>query len=211
MIEGLYSALTGLKAAEKRQSVTANNIANGSTAGYKTKVTNLGDIKGGGVNVISVESKDGTSYLINTGNNLDLAINGNGYFRLNDNNNLPVLTRNGSFRVDGENRIVDTQGNILFQLPQNLDNQGIGNLNIDREGNVYSDQNYLGSLDIVDKYGNIRPTGTYEILSGYLEASNVDMANEIVNSIINLRYLQANAKTIQTNDEMIGNIIDLRK
>jgi flagellar hook-basal body protein len=211
MIEGLYSALSALNASSTRQNVTANNVANVSTPGYKTKVTNLGDIKGGGVNVISVESKDGISYLINTGNNLDLAINGNGYFRLNDNNSLPVLTRNGSFRVDGENRLVDSDGNILFQLPLNLDNQGIRNLNIDREGNIYNNQNYLGSIDIVDKYGNIRPNGTYEILSGYLEASNVDMAKEIIDSMINLRYLQANVKTVQTNDEMIGNIIDLKR
>ena len=211
MIEGLYSALSALNAADKRQNVTANNVANVSTPGYKTKVTNLGDIKGGGVNVISVESKDGISYLINTGNNLDLAINGHGYFRLNDNNGLPVLTRNGSFRVDGENRLVDSGGNILFQLPQNLGSQGIINLNIDREGNIYNNQNYLGSIDIVDKYGNIRPNGTYEILSGYLEASNVDMAKEIIDSMINLRYLQANVKTVQTNDEMIGNIIDLKR
>ncbi len=211
MIEGLYSALSALNASSTRQNVTANNVANVSTPGYKTKVTNLGDIKGGGVNVISVESKDGISYLINTGNNLDLAINGNGYFRLNDNNSLPVLTRNGSFRVDGENRLVDSDGNILFQLPLNLDNQGIRNLNIDREGNIYNNQNYLGSIDIVDKYGNIRPNGTYEILSGYLEASNVDMAKEIIDSMINLRYLQANVKIVQTNDEMIGNIIDLKR
>jgi flagellar basal body rod protein FlgG len=211
MIEGLYSALSALNASSTRQNVTANNVANVSTPGYKTKVTNLGDIKGGGVNVISVESKDGISYLINTGNNLDLAINGNGYFRLNDNNGLPVLTRNGSFRVAGENRLVDTGGNIIFQLPQNLGSQGIRNLNIDREGNIYNNQNYLGSIDIVDKYGNIRPNGTYEILSGYLEASNVDMAKEIIDSMINLRYLQANVKTVQTNDEMIGNIIDLKR
>ena len=211
MIEGLYSALSALNASSTRQNVTANNVANVSTPGYKTKVTNLGDIKGGGVNVISVESKDGISYLINTGNNLDLAINGNDYFRLNDNNSLSVLTRNGSFRVDGENRLVDLDGNILFQLPHNLDSQGIRNLNIDREGNIYNNQNYLGSIDIVDKYGNIRPNGTYEILSGYLEASNVDMAKEIIDSMINLRYLQANVKTVQTNDEMIGNIIDLKR
>jgi len=50
----------------------------------------------------------------------------------------------------------------------------------------------------------------YEILSGYLEASNVDMAKEIIDSMINLRYLQANVKTIQTSDEMLGNIIDVK-
>jgi flagellar basal body rod protein FlgG len=211
MIEGLYSALSALNASETRQNVTANNMANMSTPGYKVKVSNLGDINGGGVNVISVDSIDGTSYLINTGNNLDLSINGNGYFRLNDNNSLPVLTRNGSFRVDGENRIVDPQGNILFQLPQNLNSQDMNNLNIDKDGNIFNDQNNLGTLDIVDKYGNIRPTGTYEILNGYLEASNVDIAKEIVDSMINLRYLQANVKTVQTNDEMLGNIIDLKR
>ena len=70
MIEGLYSALTALNVADKRQTVVANNVANVNTPGYKTKVANLGDISGGGVNVISVDSIDGTSYLIKTDNNL---------------------------------------------------------------------------------------------------------------------------------------------
>jgi len=210
MIEGLYSALSALNVADKRQNVVANNVANVNTPGYKTKVTNLGDIGGSGVNVISVDSVDGTSYLIKTDNNLDLAINGDGYFRLYNSNDA-VLTRNGSFRVDSANRIVDSKGNILFQLPQNLDSQGIQSLTIDKDGNVYNNQNNLGSLTIVDKYGEVKPPGTYEILSGYLEASNVDMAKEIIDSMINLRYLQANVKTIQTSDEMLGNIIDVKR
>jgi flagellar basal-body rod protein FlgG len=172
-------------------------------------VTNLGDIKGGGVNVISFDSVDGTSYLIKTDNNLDMAINGDGYFRL-FNGNDTVLTRNGSFSIDSENRIVDGHGNVLYQLPQNLDSQDIKNLTIDKSGNIYYNQNNLGSLTIVDKYGNIKPAGTYEVLSGYLEASNVDMAKEIIDNISNLRYLQANVKTVQTTDEMLGNIIDLK-
>lgn len=210
MIEGLYSALSALNVADKRQNTIANNVANVNTPGYKAKVTNLGDIGGSGVNIISVDSVDGTSYLIKTDNNLDLAINGDGYFRLFNSNDV-VLTRNGSFRVDSANRIVDSKGNILFQLPQNLDSQGIQNLTIDKDGNVYSNQNNLGSLTIVDKYGGVKPLGTYEILSGYLEASNVDMAKEIIDSMINLRYLQANVKTIQTSDEMLGNIIDVKR
>jgi flagellar hook-basal body protein len=211
MIDSIYSSLSALNAAEKRQNVNANNLANISTPGYKSKVVNIEDLKTGGVEVQSIDSVNGTSYLINTGNNLDLAINGNGYFNLSDNNNFPVLTRNGAFQVDGEGRIVDSKGNILFQLPQNLNNQDIRNLNIDRDGNVYNNQNYLGTLEIVDKSGDPLPRGSYEIMSGYLEASDVDMAKEIVDNIINLRYLQANVKTVQSSDEMIGNIIDLKK
>jgi flagellar basal body rod protein FlgG len=209
MIEGLYSALTALNVADKRQTVVANNVANVNTPGYKTKVANLGDISGGGVNVISVDSIDGTSYLIKTDNNLDIAINGAGYFRLLNGNDT-ILTRNDSFKIDSENRIVDGQGNVLFQLPQNIDSQDIKKLTIDKDGNIYNNQNNLGSLAIVDKYGNIKPAGTYEILSGYLEASNVDMAKEIIDNMSNLRYLQANVKTVQTSDEMLGNILDLK-
>lgn len=209
MIEGLYSALTALNVADKRQTVVANNVANVNIPGYKTKVANLGDISGGGVNVISVDSIDGTSYLIKTDNNLDIAINGAGYFRLLNGNDT-ILTRNDSFKIDSENRIVDGQGNVLFQLPQNIDSQDIKKLTIDKDGNIYNNQNNLGSLAIVDKYGNIKPAGTYEILSGYLEASNVDMAKEIIDNMSNLRYLQANVKTVQTSDEMLGNILDLK-
>jgi flagellar basal body rod protein FlgG len=211
MIDGLYSALSALNTAEKKQAITANNVANANTPGYKAKVANLGDMNTGGVNILSVESPDGTNYLIETGNNLDLAINGNGYFRLNNNNNSPVLTRNGSFRVDSENHIVDAAGNILFDLPANFTTNDIKSISIDENGFIYNGGELTGALNIVDAYGNIMPPNTYEILSGYLEASNVDMAREIIDSMVNLRYLQANTKTVQTTDEMLGNIIDLKK
>ncbi|MDY6822044.1 MAG: flagellar hook basal-body protein [Deferribacterota bacterium] len=209
MIDSIYSSYSALNAATEKQGITSNNIANSTTPGYKSKRASQVDASGGGTYINSVNSNNTESYIIRTGNNLDLAINGRGYFKL-DNGNSNIITRNGSFRIDENRQIVDNEGNVLFRLNGGLTNNEIRNINIDKEGNIYTGNRFLGRLEIVDKYGNTIPENNYEILSGYLEASNVDMTKELVDNLINLRYLQANAESFKTSDELIGTIVNLK-
>jgi len=202
MIQGLSTALSALNAANKRQNVTANNLANINTNGYKAKITYLAELSAGGVKVAGVETDTSKSYFINTGNSLDLAINGKGYFRL-DSGGEGIFTRNGHFLRDADNNIVDAKGNILLENPGE-------NISVAKNGDVFSYGNYSGKINVFDEYGNILPDDSYEIIPGFLEASNVDVAKEIVDQMVNLRYFQANTKSIQTNDEMLGNIINLK-
>jgi flagellar hook protein FlgE len=117
-------ALSGLNAASTDLRVMGNNVANASTTGFKTSRTAFGDIYattnlgvaanavGGGVKVASVDQQFGQGNIATTGNNLDLAISGNGFFRLND-NGTSVYTRAGAFGVDRNGFGVKSEGQRL--------------------------------------------------------------------------------------------------
>lgn len=206
MIQGLYSALSALSASVDNSSVISDNVANLSSAGYKAKYSILSELSNGGVRVLSVKNNDETGYFINTGNKLDLAINGKGYFKL-----LSVdgekFTRMGNFYLDKNGDIVSADGS---RLTEGLGVKDGDNLSIDLSGNVVKNGNIIGKVDIFDKNGDKMPQGSYEVMSGFLESSNVDMAREIVNSILNMRFFQANIKSVQTSDQMLGYILDIK-
>jgi flagellar basal body rod protein FlgG len=206
MIQGLYSALSAVIAGQTKSAVTANNIANVNSQAYKSKYTVLSDISKGGVKVISVNSDKSNGYLIHTGRNLDFAINGNGYFKLKaqtgDN-----YTRIGNFYLDKNGDIVNANGD---RLTEGLNISAEDKLSIDTRGNLVLNGENVFKIDIFDESGNTMPANSYEIMPGFLEASNVDLAKEIVDNMVNLRYIQANTKTIKTGDEMLGYILDIK-
>lgn len=117
-------ALSGLNAASTDLQVIGNNVANASTTGFKKSRTEFADIYattnlgvaanavGAGVKVASIGQQFGQGNITFTDNNLDLAISGNGFFRLND-NGTSVYTRAGAFGVDRNGFIVNSQGQRL--------------------------------------------------------------------------------------------------
>ena len=117
-------ALSGLNAASTDLEVTGNNIANAATNGFKQSRTEFADVfanaiqdtssnaAGQGVRVSRVAQQFGQGTIDFTSNNLDLAISGQGFFRLSD-NGTPVFTRNGTFSVDNQGYIVNSQDNRL--------------------------------------------------------------------------------------------------
>lgn len=204
MIPGLFYALSAINAGTKKYGVTANNIANVSSTAFKGKIAHLKEFSKGGVELYSVSTNEGVGYFINTGRNLDLAINGDGYFKLNDGVNT-TLTRVGIFSVDKNGDLVDVSGRkVGINVGTSVDK-----VEIDNKGNVYADGEIKGKIQLFDEQGRVISENRYEILSGFLEASNVDMAREMVDSITNLRYIQANVKTAKTVDEMLGNIVNI--
>lgn len=127
------TALTGLNAASTDLSVISNNIANNNTTGFKESRAEFSDIFsksafgtatrraiGGGVQLAAVTQQFKQGNLNATGNPLDIAIDGEGFFRLNDNGSI-VYTRAGTFGVDREGFVVDSIGRRLtgFQANQN--------------------------------------------------------------------------------------------
>lgn len=204
MIPGLYYALSAINAGNKKYGVSANNVANISSTGFKAKISHLSELSKGGVELYSVSSSEGVGYFINTGRPLDLAINGDGFFKLMDGNSSS-LTRSGVFSTDRDGELVDVSGKKLgINVGTN-----VSKIEVDNNGNVYADSEFKGKINIFNKYGNMLPDSNYEILPGYLEASNVDIAREMVDSITNLRYIQANVKSVKTVDEMLGNIVNI--
>jgi flagellar hook protein FlgE len=121
-------ALTGLDAANQDLSVTSNNLANAATVGFKGSRTEFADLfaatqqgvsataVGNGVAVSEVAQQFGQGNINTTGNNLDLAISGNGFFTLSANGALSY-TRNGEFQLDANGDVVNSQGNQLQVYP----------------------------------------------------------------------------------------------
>ncbi len=142
------TAITGIKAATIELDVTGNNIANASTVGYKSARTEFSDIfttvvvgagstnnPGAGV-IVSDIAQDFTAGTIEfTNNNLDLAIDGSGFFQLNDGQGGITYTRAGGFELDKDGNVVTKSGKFL---------QGYG---LDDSGN----QLPIGTLAVSEK------------------------------------------------------------
>jgi flagellar hook protein FlgE len=121
-------ALSGLNAAQQDLDVTANNISNVDTTGFKSSTTEFSDLfsasqqgvsstaVGNGVSVSEVSQQFTQGNIDSTGNNLDLAVSGNGFFTMSDNGAL-TYTRNGSFQEDSAGYVTDSQGNRLQVYP----------------------------------------------------------------------------------------------
>jgi flagellar hook protein FlgE len=121
-------ALSGLNAAQQDLDVTANNIANVDTTGFKSSTTEFADLfsssqqgvsstaVGNGVSVSEVSQQFTQGNIDSTGNNLDLAISGNVFFTMSDNGALSY-TRDGQFQEDSAGYVTDSQGNRLQVYP----------------------------------------------------------------------------------------------
>ncbi|MFS2096951.1 flagellar hook protein FlgE [Pseudomonas sp. Pseusp11] len=116
--------LSGLYAANKQLDVTGNNIANVATTGFKSSRAEFEDVYsatrlgtgsktiGNGVRLANVSQQFSQGDVNNTGNVLDMGIQGNGFFILSDNGSLSY-TRAGAFKTDAQNYVVDNNGNRL--------------------------------------------------------------------------------------------------
>lgn len=116
--------LSGLYAANKQLDVTGNNIANVATTGFKSSRAEFEDVYsatrlgtgsktiGNGVRLANVSQQFSQGDVNNTGNVLDMGIQGNGFFILSDNGSLSY-TRAGAFKTDAQNFVVDNNGNRL--------------------------------------------------------------------------------------------------
>lgn len=206
MIQGLYSALSAVSASVTNLSVISDNVANLSSAGYKAKYSILSELSNGGVRVLSVKNNDETGYFINTGNKLDLAINGRGYFKLSSVDG-EKFTRMGNFYLDKNGDIVSADGS---RLKEGLEISKNDNISIDLNGDILKNGENISKIELFDASGAEIAQGSYEVMSGFLESSNVDMAKEIVNSILNMRFFQANIKSVQTADQILGYILDIK-
>jgi len=145
---GFSTAVTGLKASSTMLDVAGNNIANSSTTGFKSSRTEFGDIyatavvgagsanvAGSGVTVTDIAQDFKAGTIEFTNNNLDLAINGSGFFQLDDGQGGVTYTRAGAFELDKDGNIVSKTGKFL---------QGYG---LDAEGNRLP----IGNLAVTQK------------------------------------------------------------
>lgn len=167
---------------------------------------------------------------------LDVAIQGNGFFAVETNTGTRAYTRAGSFLTDANGFLRTTagayvlSGNARVQTPANS-----ANLRIENDGRILSSDSNGETTDLgtvqVDSFANpqglesigenaYRPTSSSGnptpvnlgvgngLASGFLETDNVDLVAETVGSMLALRAFEANAKTIQTTDEMLKTLVN---
>ena len=128
--------LTGLDGASKALDVISNNVANANTVGFKGATTKFGDVYaaalngasagvqiGIGVGVGAVSQSFNQGNLSTTNNPLDLAINGNGFFRIQQPSGTIAYTRNGQFELDKSGYLVNASGYQLQGYPANSEGQ----------------------------------------------------------------------------------------
>ena len=192
---------------------------------------------GMGTRVIAIQKMFSQGDYVSTDGQLDMAIEGEGFFRVLR-NDVEHYTRHGSFKLNNEGTIVDAEGNPLdpeFVVPEDavavaIDSGGAitavdsagnelatGQVTLVRfvnPGGLYATgKNYFvptqASGDPVE--GDPGEDGYGSIAQGFLEMSNVDVVNEMVQMIVAQRAYEINSKAIQTSDEMLSIANNLKR
>lgn len=254
MNSALWIAKTGLDAQQTRLSVISNNLANANTTAYKrsravfedllyqnvrqvgsqsTENTKLpsGLMLGTGVRTVATEKNHSQGNMIQTENNLDVAIQGRGYFQILQPDGSLAYTRDGSFQVNDVGELV-TAGGYQVQpaitIPNSAQSIAIGSdgvVSVTVQGSAAPTQ--IGSIQLADfqnptglqpmgenlynetaasgspQNGTPGLNGLGSVVQGALESSNVNSVKEMVELIETQRAYEMNSKAISTADQML--------
>jgi flagellar basal-body rod protein FlgG len=227
---GIYAAAAGMAAQQTRIDSLANDIANLNTTGYKSQRLAFHDLVysleqgvevGGGASTIDLGRSLEQGAVRQTGDPLNVAIEGPGYFRVRREDGTPALTRDGSFRLDASGELVISTGERLdppVRVPRGTDPSRI---TISSGGAVSVAGKSVGKLTVVDVPapsnltslgGNLfaasaasgAPIATdVKVEQGSLEASNVDLARTFAGMIEAQRGYELTSRAIKTQDELL--------
>jgi len=262
MIRALYTAATGLTAQETNIDVISNNLANVNTTGFKKSRADFQDLMyqyelepgaatsqttsnptgiqiGLGVKTVGVQKVFTQGDLVSTGNQLDVAIEGDGFFQVTRPDGTIAFSRAGSLRMNEVGRIVTPDG--FDVAPGIAVPAGSLGITIGQDGTVTVRQPgvavpaNLGQLTAVTFPNNsgLRAVGQsmYEetlasgppvagifsqigvgrLNQGFIESSNVSVVEQVVNMITGQRAYEASSKGITTADEMVSQAINLKR
>ena len=242
---GMYISAEGAAVQAQRLEVIANNLANADTAGFKQDVPtfqarfaeaiqkgqaqsgdrSINDI-GGGVKVMNIATDYSMGDMKRTGNDLDLAINGKGFFQIKGDDGKQYLSRAGDFAMDTQGRLVTQNGHrpVLDQqggeiqlapnVPWSISPDGF----INQAGSIHAiGMSQPDSFDELVKVGNnlFKPTGSVKPLElaernvrqGFLETSGANPVRQMMAMIETTRAFEANSRMIQNQDSMMGTLI----
>ena len=254
MLRSLWTAATGMQAQALNIDVISNNLANVNTTGFKRSRADFQDLLYETLRMAGSPSSESTDVPTgiqlghgtrpaavqkifiqgdyqNTENELDMAIEGDGFFQILQPDGEVAYTRAGSFKIDSEGRIVTSDGFLMEpEIAVPSDTRAIsigtdGTVSVLQGGSVESVEigtielarfinpaglNSIGrnlyltttaSGDVVA--GTAGADGFGTIAQGYLEMSNVSVVDEMVNMITAQRAYEINSKSIQTADDML--------
>jgi len=262
MIRALWTAASGMQAQQKNIDVVANNLANVNTTGFKRSRADFQDLVyqnlkssgapststtqvpsgiqiGLGTRLAAVTKMFSAGDLTQTGNELDIAIEGDGFFQILQPDGTIGYTRAGSFKRDSTGRVVTSDGSPLqpeIVIPANATKINIGNdgtVSVTQAGQ--SATTSLGTLQLAlfpnpaglssqgkNLYLTTDASGTATtgtpgqngigtIAQGLIEMSNVSVAEEMVQMIVGQRAYEVNSKAVQAADEMLQTANNLRR
>jgi len=259
MIRSLFVAKTGLDAQQTSLDIIANNLANASTTGYKRYKGVFEDMlyqtmrsagtRTDGDNAAPTGLQMGTGsraaasqpiftqgVLQRTGNPLDLAIDGNGFFRIDLGNGLVGYTRDGNFTKDAQNRLVTAMGYPVATFPIDPSATAInisasGEVNVTLPGQPAPQTagqietvtfpnpgglSAIGGNIFIETAGSGAPQGGSPNTGGrgalkqfYTEGSNVHVAEELISMIQAQRAYEINTRSIRASDEVLQKLTSL--
>jgi flagellar basal-body rod protein FlgG len=217
MDRGLYIAASGMLAEQLRQDQIANDLANASTPGYKsdrTTQSTFGSLllrnsatgqtvgpQSTAVQVGEIVTDFSAKPARDTGEPLDFAIVGDGYFAVQTAQGTRY-TRNGQFSLDAQGRLVTAAGNPVLDSGGRPITSNTENVDPRRIG-VFGVTNPRKEGDSLIS-GTQAGAGTGNVRSGALESSGADPARSMVDMISSMRAFEAGQKVIQTIDETLG-------
>ena len=252
MDASMWIAKTGLDAQQKRMSVISNNLANVNTTAFKsdragfedmlyqnlrqpggqvtaTTAAPTGMMMGTGVRIVGTEKNHTQGSMVSSGNALDLAIVGDGFFQIAQEDGSLAYTRDGSFKLSVNRELVTANGQLLqpaitipneansitigqdgtVSVTTNAGSQVVGNLQLARfvsaaglqpmGQNLYRETAASGAATVVAPMQG----GAGKLQQGALEASNVNVVAEMVNMIETQRAYEVNSKSISAVDGML--------
>jgi flagellar basal-body rod protein FlgF len=236
MIRGLYVAAEGMAARQKAQDAIANNLANLNTTGFKadrpafatvyerqlyrvqgTRSQPIGALSAGAIlRELYTDLQQGA--LTTTGNPLDVAIDGAGFFAVQTPQGVRY-TRNGAFQLNAGGMLTTRAGDLVLgegnqpiRVPPNATVQ------IGEDGAVLANGTRVGRLLIVqgdlakapdgDFIGAAQPIANPRVVAGALEASNVNMVREMVTMIELIRAYETHQKIIHAHDDTLQRAIN---
>jgi flagellar basal-body rod protein FlgG len=232
--EGLYAAAAGLAAQQARLDSVANDIANASTPGYRKDRMAFRDLVSNGVEAGVAATELGRSEtagsLEGSDNPLALAIEGPGFFQVRGADGKTLLTRAGEFQLDARRHVVTSSGNDLVPpvvIPAGVT---VDHVQVARDGTITAGATRLGKLAIVDvpAVGGLQPmgAGTYAptaasgapaavakpaISQGFLEGSNVDMADSMVDMLDAQRSFELASRAVRMQDQLMDIANQIRR
>lgn len=262
MMRALFTSATGMLNQQLHVDTIANNLSNVNTTGFKKVRVDFQDLLyqrireagtptalgaelpigiliGHGVRSIATQRIFLQGDFQETGNPLDMAIEGDGFFQIQMPDGSFAYTRDGSFKKDSNGRILTSNGHMLIpniEIPENATSVNIaedGTISVTLAGQV--DPAQIGEVTLVRF---INPAGLHAtgknlfvqtaasgepilgtpglegfgtIAQGFLEASNVQVVEEMVKLIVAQRAYEANARAITTSDQMLQEANGLRR
>ena len=263
MIRALYSAASGMTAQQLNVDNIANNLANASTAGFKMRRAQFQDLiyqnmvqpgaesgaqttvpaglqLGLGTRAAGNEIIFTQGSLSKTDNPLDITIQGKGFFQIRRPTGDIAYTRAGSFQLDKNGSVVDSNGNSLepqitlpasaqsitiaqdgtvsYMLPNQAASQKAGQIQLANFANPAGLNSLGGTLyQPTDASGDAQvanpggPEGNGTLMQGYTEQSNVDVVGAFVDLIQSQRAYEANSKVVKAADEMYQQVNQLHQ